>query len=93
MDKVAGDVAMQFVKDRVQDDARKGVGPFGTSKNASVREDGVRTPSIPPQDPWGQVEEKVKGKDVERVPCVAGEVDEVSDVDAVVELFGIPEKS
>ena len=93
MIKIAGDVAMQFVKDRIQDNAGKGVGSLGTCKNASVREDGVRTPSIPPKDPWGQVEEKVKGKDVEWITCIAGKVDEVLDFDSVVELFGIPEKS
>ena len=86
MIKVAGDVAMQFVKDRVRDDARKGVGPFGTSKNASVREDRVRTPPIPPEDPWGKVEEKVKGQDVERLPCLAGKIDEVFDIDAIIEF-------
>ena len=86
MSKIAGDVAMQFVKDRVQDNARKGVGSFGASKNASVREDGVRAPSIPPEYPRGKVEEKVKGKDMERISCVAGKVDEVSNVDTVVEF-------
>ena len=86
-------VAVQFIEDRIQDDAREGVGPFGACEDSSVREDGVRTPTVPPRDPWGQVEKKVKGKDVERVTRIAGQADEIADVHTVVELFSVPEEA